>query len=276
VTVAVSGGADSMALLILACAGGLDVLAVHVDHGIRAGAGGEADVVAAAAGRFGARFEARSVEVRAGSDLEARARRARYDALPPGVLTGHTADDLAETVLLNLCWGAGIDGLAPMGIRAGSGPPVRRPLLGLRRSQTVALCAAVHIVPVEDPSNTDLRFRRNQVRHRLMPLLAEIAARDPVPVLVRQAALLGDDADFLEELAAGLDPTDAARLSAAPLPLARRAVRRWLRSGGDAEDHPPSSSDVARVLDVAAGRAVACQITGGRRVARSGGRLRVG
>ncbi|MCU4186987.1 tRNA lysidine(34) synthetase TilS [Acidiferrimicrobium sp. IK] len=276
VVAAVSGGADSLALLVLARAAGLDVLAIHVDHGIRPGGDSEAAVVAAAAARWGARFECRRVSVPPGADLEARARRARYDALPAGVLTGHTADDLAETVLLNVCWGAGIDGLAPMAVAAGGasrpGPPVRRPLLALRRAETEQLCASAGLRPVRDPSNDDLRFRRNRVRRQLLPLLGEVAGRDPVPVLARQAALLGDDAALLEELAAAIDPTDTAALRDAPDPLARRAVRRWLRAG-QAELHPPSAADVARVLEVAAGSVVACQVAGGRRVRRSSGRL---
>src|SRR5688572_2097535 len=82
VTCAVSGGADSLALLVLATAAGLDVTAVHVDHGLRPGSAGEADVVAAAAERFGAAFRAERVVVELGPNLEARARAARYAVLP--------------------------------------------------------------------------------------------------------------------------------------------------------------------------------------------------
>lgn len=266
-----SGGADSLALLVLARRAGLDVVAVHVDHGLRPGSDREADVVAAAARRFGAGFESLAVAVPPGPNLEARARAARYGALPAGVMTGHTADDQAETVLLNLLRGAGIDGLAGMG-RSGA---TARPLIELRRSETAALCAALRLDPVVDPSNGDLRLRRNAVRHRLLPLLSDIAARDPVPVLARQAELLAADADLLEALAADVDPSDARELAAAPAPLARRAIRRWLRSVGGVECHPPSASEVARVLAVARGEAVACEVAGGHRVARRAGRLRL-
>ena len=104
---AVSGGADSLALMVLACAAGCDVTAMHVDHGLRAHSESEADAVASAAERFGARFEAHHVAVSPGPNVEARARSARYRVLPPDVLTGHTADDQAETVLLNLVAGRG-------------------------------------------------------------------------------------------------------------------------------------------------------------------------
>ncbi len=299
VPLAVSGGPDSLALLILAVRAGLDVVAIHVDHGLRPGSDGEAAVVAAAAAAYGAAFESRSVRVPPGSDLEARARRARYRQLPAGVMTGHTMDDQAETVLLAMLRGAALDGLA--GMRPTTGPafgwpgpasgwpgvedgraaaPARphRPLLGLRRSETMALCAAEGLEPVDDPSNRDLRFRRNRVRGQVLPLLSDVAGRDLVPVLARQAGLLGDDADLLEALSADIDATDARRLAAAPRPLARRAVRRWLRTAGapsDAEHHPPSAGEVARVLGVASGAAEACELAGGRRIERHAGRLSV-
>jgi tRNA(Ile)-lysidine synthase len=269
VIAAVSGGPDSLALLALACRAGLDVLAVHVDHGLRPGSAGEADVVAAAARRLGARFEGRRAAVVSGPNVEARARAARYAALPAGVMTGHTADDQAETIVLNLLRGAGLDGLAAM-----TGPAaVTRPLLRLRRRETRALCASMGLEPVSDPSNDDLSLRRNAVRRRLLPLLDEVAERDLVPVLARQADLLAADADYLEELAAGIDPTDPRSLASAPVVLARRAVRRWLRPGADAEQHPPSAAEVGRVLAVARGEAVACELAGGRRVRRRAGRL---
>jgi tRNA(Ile)-lysidine synthase len=265
VTCAVSGGADSLALLVLAVAAGCEVLAVHVDHGLRTGSAQEADVVAGAAERFGATFRAERVQVGRGPNLEARARDARRAVLPSDVLTGHTADDQAETVLLNLLRGAGLDGLGAMG-------PAGHPLLALRRAETVALCAAEGLQPVVDPSNVDRTFRRNRVRHDVLPLLDEVADRDLVPVLVRQAALLRDDGALLDQLAAALDPTDARALAAAPAPLARRAVRTWLRQATGA-GHPVDSAAVARVLAVARGDAVAAEVTGGWSVRRSGGRL---
>ena len=265
-----SGGADSLALLALAVQAGCAVTAVHVDHGLRPGSAGEAEVVRAAAGRWGAGFAALRVEVPPGPNLEARARAARYAALPAGALTGHTADDQAETVLLNLVRGAALDGLAGM-------DPARRPLRRLRRSETRELCRELGLAPVADPSNDDPAFRRNRVRHELLPLLSAIAERDVVPVLARQADLARDDARVLDDLAAALDPTDAGTLAAAPAALARRAVRAWLRAGGPggAERHPPDAAAVARVLAVARGDAVACEVAGGWRVARTAGRLRL-
>jgi tRNA(Ile)-lysidine synthase len=263
---AVSGGADSLALLALAADAGLDPTAVHVDHGLRAGSGAEAEVVAAAAERFGAGFRSVAVAVEAGPDLEARARAARRAALGPGALYGHTADDQAETVLLALLRGAGLDGAAGMGWDG-------HPLLALRRSETRALCADLGLDVVHDPSNDDRRFRRNRVRAEVLPLLADVAERDVVPLLCRFADVARDDVALLEEQAAALDPTDAPGLAAAPAPLARRAVRRWLRPhlGG----HPPDAGAVDRVLRVARGEAVGAQLAGGVEVRRSHQRLRL-
>jgi len=267
VQLAVSGGPDSLALMVLAVAAGCPATAVHVDHGIREGSDAEAAVVAAAAERVGARFLSLRVAVPEGPNLEARARAARYSALPAGALTGHTADDQAETVLLNLLRGAALDGLAGF-------DPARRPLRALRRAETTALCRAVALTPVTDPSNADPRHRRNRVRSEVIPLLGAVADRDVVAVLARQADLLREDGALLEGLAADLDPTDAGALAAAPPPLARRAVRRWLRSGP--EQHPPDAATVARVLAVARGESVATEVGGGRSVRRHAGRLVLG
>jgi tRNA(Ile)-lysidine synthase len=262
----VSGGPDSLALLALARAAGCEVTAVHVDHGLRPGSAAEADVVRAAADRFGAAFAGLRVEVLPGPDLEARARAARRAALPPGALLGHTADDQAETVLLNLLRGAGLDGLTGF-------DPATRPIRALRRWETRALCDDLGLAPVDDPSNSDPAFRRNRVRHELLPLLDAIAERDVAPVLARQAEVARDDRVLLDELAARIDPTDARALAAAPPALARRAVRRWLRDGP--ELHPPDRATVERVLAVARGSAAGCEVGGGRSVRRTRGRLRL-
>lgn len=258
-----SGGADSLALLVLACAAGCRVTAVHVDHGLRPESAGEADVVAAAAARFGATFSPAGAPIEPGPNLEARAREARFAVLPADVLTGHTADDQAETVLLNLLRGAGLDGLGGMG-------PGRHPIIRLRRAETRALCDEVGLTPVRDTSNDDPAFRRNRVRHELLPLLDQVAQRDVAALLARQADLLREEAALLDALAEAIDPTDARALAAAPVPLARRAVRAWLR-----EEHPPPAATVERVLAVARGEAKATDVGGRRRVARTGQRLRV-
>jgi tRNA(Ile)-lysidine synthase len=276
VVVGCSGGADSLALLALAADGGLAPIAVHVDHGLRPGSEREAEIVADAAARLGAAFDARRVTVAEGPNLEARAREARYDALEAvrgahgatAVLVAHTADDQAETVLLNLLRGSGSAGLAGMPVRRGH---VVRPLLGARRADVRAECHRRRLVPWEDPSNDDLSFRRNWIRHEVLPLLERGSGRDLTPLLTRQADVLRSECDFLDALARAAWPGEAGArardLTALPDPLARRAVRCWLGPP------PPALDEVDAILAVARGERRAVDLAGGRRVRRSGGVL---
>ncbi len=184
------------------------------------------------------------------------------------MLVGHTADDQAETVLLNVLRGAAASGLAGMAPRHGS---LVRPLLELRRADTQQLCEAIGLVVLADPMNDDRAFRRVAIRHDVLPLLSSLAERDLVPVLARQAAILRSDSEYLDELAAHAWPGDdgprAKTLTALPVPLARRAVRRWVGAP------PPSIAEVERVLAVANGDTRAAELAGGRAVRRSAGLL---
>jgi tRNA(Ile)-lysidine synthase len=273
VVVGCSGGADSLALLVLACEHGLDVDAVYVDHGLRRGTEHEAATVAAAAERFGARFEVAPTEVGGGPNLEARARSIRYEALERirvrvgagAILVGHTRDDQAETVLLQMLRGAGLPGLAGMAHGRGA---IVRPLLGVRRASTRELCARLGLVPVHDPMNDELQHRRVWLRREIIPGLERGADRDLVEVLARQADVLRDDDAVLDELAAAHTPDEAATLRALPAAVARRVVRRWLASPA-----PPSVATIERVLAVARGDARAAELPGGDRVERVHGRL---
>jgi tRNA(Ile)-lysidine synthase len=241
------------------------VTAHHVDHGLRPGSSIDAAAARRIADTLGVELIVHPVSIDHGPNLEARARDARRAVLPESVMTGHTADDQAETVLLRVLRGAGSTGLAAME------PGHRHPILGLRRSETHALCADLGLATAVDPTNADPRFRRNRVRSELLPFLDDIAGRDVVPLLIRTANLARDESQLLDELASGIDASDARALSTAPRPLARRAVRRWLYVDG----YPPDAATVERVLEVASGLRIACEIGGGSRVERSRQRLRV-
>jgi tRNA(Ile)-lysidine synthase len=278
VVVGCSGGADSVALLALSADAAFAPVAVHVDHGLRPDSAREQAGVAALAGRLGTGFDGRVACVEPGPNLEERARETRYaaleaarlDAHATAVLVAHTADDQAETVLLNLLRGAGSAGLAAMRARRGY---VARPLLGFRRAETLELCDALALPVVHDPMNDDEEFRRVAVRRRVLPMLEGVAGRDLVPVLARQAAILGEESDYLDALARAAWPApegpSARTLAALPRVLARRAVRLWLGPP------PPSSAEVARVLEVAAGDRRGTELSGGRAVRRTAGQLRV-
>ncbi|MET1002817.1 MAG: tRNA lysidine(34) synthetase TilS [Acidimicrobiia bacterium] len=276
VLVGCSGGADSLALLALVRAVGYDAIAVYVDHGLRGTSAHDVEVVTAAADRFGAEAYCAAVEVDAGGNLEARAREARYAALMQArdetgaavIAVGHTRDDQAETVLLNLLRGSGASGLAGMARQRGR---LRRPLLDLRRSETREICARLGLAPVHDAMNDDVRFRRVWLRREVVPLLERGAQRDLVEVLARQADVLRDDDALLDALAADAVPPGpdlgVADLTAASAPLARRAVREWLGSPPAALEH------VEAVLAVARGDRRAVELPGGHRVERAGGRV---
>jgi tRNA(Ile)-lysidine synthase len=272
VVVGCSGGADSLALLALARARDLEVVAVYVDHGLRPDTSHDARVVRDAAAEVGAEARVVAVDVDASANVEARARDARYAALEGAaddehavaVLVGHTRDDQAETVLLALLRGSGTTGLAGMPTVRGR---VRRPLLGLRRADTHEICARLRWAPVRDPMNDELHHRRVWLRREVMPQLVRGAQRDLAEVLARQAALLREDDELLDALAAEHAPDDATVLAGLPLSLARRVVRRWFGSP------PPASSTVDAVLAVARGERRAVELPGGRRVERVGARL---
>lgn len=284
VVVACSGGPDSVALLALAAEAALAPVAVHVDHGARPGSGAEADVVRGFAERLGTGFRAEAVSVAPGPNFEARARVARYEALErarerlgaTAVLVGHSRDDQAETVLLNVLRGAGVTGLAGMPARRGT---VVRPLLEVPRSELAAVCAGLGISPLEDPMNADPAHRRVWLRREVVPALESGAGRDLRAVLARQAAVARADSELLDELARGLleqagDPSplesglDVAVLATAPEALIRRAVRLWLGPP------PPEAAHVDDVVAVIRGERRSAGLPGGVEVSRAGGRLR--
>lgn len=264
VVCAVSGGPDSMALMVLAHAHGLAVTAVHVDHQLRPDSAGDLEFIMPVADSLGITVHRHVVTVEPGPNLEARARDARRSVIPEGAMTGHTADDQAETMLINLLRGAGAQGLAGMRRRTD------KPLLSIRRTETHALCRTMGIATVTDVTNSDNRFLRNRIRHELLPMIEDISSRDPVPVLQRSADLLRQDNDLLDELAGALDPTDARALAAAPVPLARRAIRLWL-----ADPYPPDLATIERVLAVARGEMPACDIGQNREIRRSKQRMTI-
>lgn len=262
VSLAISGGPDSMALLLLAHAAGLDITAIHVDHQLRSDSALDATIIRAVTETLGISLIVHTVNVGDGPNLEARARSARYSMFPAEIMTGHTEDDQAETVLINLLRGAGAQGLAAM--RPGN----TRPLLKLRRTETRALCTSLNITTVNDITNEDSRFLRNRVRNELLPLMSDISQRDPMPLLSRTADVLRADNDLLDALAREIDPTDAKALAVAPTPLAHRAIRQWL-----SDPYPPDLATLERVLAVARGDVLACDVGENRQIRRSKQRL---
>src|SRR5918995_1818169 len=205
----VSGGPDSVALLRVVVALGGEPVVLHVDHGLRGEESREdAEFVRELCRRLNVRCEVRRLELDGGSNLQARARDERYrlaeeTAVRLGqqvVVTGHTADDVAETVLMNLARGTGLRGLAGI-------PPVRgrlvRPLIGRTRREILEYLVRLDQPYRTDPTNLTGKYARNRVRLEVLPVLEELypgAARN----LARGAALAREDLEVLEDLAAGV------------------------------------------------------------------------
>jgi tRNA(Ile)-lysidine synthase len=276
--IAVSGGADSVALAHLLARARPDVgwVVVHVRHGLRDDAD-DARAAAASARAIGAAYDERTVTVRPAprTGLQAAARSARYAALCaaagvhglPVVCLGHTADDRAETVLLNLARGSGLTGLAGMRpVRAEAGMRFVRPLLRVRRADLRACAVVAGLRWVEDPSNRDERFRRTRARAEVLPALARLSGGpgDPVGALCRLADLATDDGAVLDALAGAHLAADVvawgpvravrtAALAALPAALARRVVRGLLAAV--AEDPRVPAADVEGALALTAGQA---------------------
>ncbi|WP_374945339.1 tRNA lysidine(34) synthetase TilS [Agreia sp.] len=213
VLVALSGGPDSLALAAAtafeAPRAGLRAGAVIVDHGLQPDSDGVAARAAEQARALGLDpVLVRLVEVHPGpgvGGLEAAARDARYttldavrrDTASVAVLLGHTLDDQAETVLLGLARGAGASSLH--GMAAVSGPIVR-PLLGIRRSTTVAACADAGLEPWLDPHNADPAYSRVRVRQTVLPVLERELGPGIADALVRTAEQLREDGDALDRM----------------------------------------------------------------------------
>jgi tRNA(Ile)-lysidine synthase len=209
-----SGGADSLCLLSLLAELGWQVSAAHFDHHLRAESGRDAERAADMALRLGVPFVLGGgavAELARGEKLsiEEAARKLRYGFLfdaarrlgAQAVCTAHTADDQAETVLMHLLRGAGLAGLKGMPMRLihadwSSEIALVRPLLGWSRAETLAWCAARGLGAVDDPSNADLKYTRNRIRHELLPLL-ETYNPNIRRGLARTAAALGGDAEIL-------------------------------------------------------------------------------
>ncbi|GLY25452.1 tRNA lysidine(34) synthetase TilS [Micromonospora sp. NBRC 101691] len=240
VLVACSGGADSLALAaataFVAPRLGRPAGLVTVDHGLQAGSEERAAAVARWAEETGfAPVEAVRVRVagRPGGP-EGAAREARYQALAESarrygasaLLTGHTRDDQAETVLLALARGSGPRGLAGMPPRRDlSGVPLLRPFLDVSREQTRRACAVLGFTPWEDPHNVDPSYARARVRADVLPAL--VAALGPAVLdnLARTARLVAADTTALDDLA-------AAALAEARVPTDGRAAGERRVPGG--------------------------------------------
>jgi tRNA(Ile)-lysidine synthase len=299
VLLALSGGADSVALLDALCLlrrpRGFQVAAAHLDHRLRPGSGDDAAFCRALCERLDVLLHVGEADVaarvrREGGGLEQAARRERYGFLrrvqretgAVAIAVAHTRDDQAETLLLHLLRGSGATGLGGMRPRVG---PVVRPLLGLSRREVVAHLRERGLAWRDDPTNADPALLRNRVRHELLPYLEARFNPRLRGGLARTARLLAEEAAYLRARADALldriarPDGDAlvlerSGLARAPAAVARVAIRQALSRAGGLSG--VRAVHVERILALA-GTATAGQLPlpGGREVRYRRGVLRV-
>jgi len=290
VLVAVSGGADSLvlayAVLKESAANAIRTVAVTVDHQLQEKSAEQAEKVSCQLREMGYQnVYVKKVVVSTESGIEAGARSARYQAISEvaqqekitKVLLGHTRDDQAETVLLGLARGSGARSLSGM---ATENDLFIRPLLAITREQTEQACREVDLEFWNDPHNLNTEFSRVKVRLNVLPVMEKNLGPGISAALARSAALLRDDADALDSMAAeaaaamDLKDLDCEKLSALP-----RAIRtRILRSAIYASGAPSGSISADHVASAEAlvtswhGQG-ALSLPGGVKVERISGRL---
>jgi len=290
VIVAVSGGADSMALAYAiikeSATNAITPIAVTVDHQLQSQSDIQAEKVKAqleAMGYHKVRIEKVIVSTKSG--IEAGARDARYSALEKclreekavKVFLGHTRDDQAESVLLGLARGSGTRSLSGMAIENGI---YIRPFLSITREETVLACAELDIQPWDDPHNDNPEFSRVRVRKEILPLMEEKLGPGISAALARSAALSRDDADYLDEIAlveierSVLSDLDCQRLEGLPRAIRSRVLRAAIYAAGA----PSGSISADHVASIEAlvtswhGQG-ALSLPGGVKVERISGRL---
>jgi len=281
VLVSCSGGPDSVCLLYslwhLRRLFKIRLAVFHFDHKLRSDSARDATYVRRLAERLKLPFHLRTAEgrPRKGVSVEAWATVARGNAANDvrreiggkATAEGHTLDDQAETVLLNLVRGSGLEGIA--GIDPGHRERARivQPLLDVERADVEGFCRALHLRPRRDPMNEDRRYLRPAIRHEVMPVLEAKTGRGVTRSIVRTANLLRADRDELNAVAVaayqetvdgdrGQDVRfDASRLRALPSPVASRVIRLAVYNALSGDWAAPWSKEaIEAVLDLARGR----------------------
>ncbi len=255
---AVSGGPDSLALLLLGAAAFPGAMrAATVDHGLRAAAADEARLVADACAALGVPHDVLTVTVASGASIQAQARAARYDALAShaatlgctAIATAHHADDQAETLLMRAARGSGVNGLASVrAMTRCNDVAVVRPLLGWRRAELAEVVDAAGLVAADDPTNRDPAHDRTRFR----ALLASAPLLDPAG-LARSAATLADVSDALSWSVAHLAETrltgDQLNVADLPREYRRRLLLLALARHGESPPRGPAIDIALDLLD---------------------------
>jgi len=261
VAAGLSGGADSVCLLgvLLRLSEELDftLRAIHINHGIRGeSALRDEEHCRRLCDRLGipldvVRLDVPAIAARRGLGLEECGRECRYEQFALAarkygcvIATAHTLSDSAETVLFNLARGSGLAGVCGIPpVRELSGTKVIRPLIGVTREQVEEYCAANGLEYVTDETNADTVYRRNLIRHQVIPSLREVNPAFSAAI-ARFTESAREDCAYLDSLAedalhnaAREDGWDATTLSALPEPILRRVIAAIARTGNVTPEH---------------------------------------
>jgi tRNA(Ile)-lysidine synthase len=280
VLVSISGGPDSVCLLYalwhLRRLFKVRLAAFHFDHRLRTDSGKDAVYIERVCARLhvpalvraadGAPSKGQSVEAWASAARTHAANEVRLELGAQALAEGHTLDDQAETVLVNLVRGTGLEGMSGID-PGGHGAALIQPLLDVTRSDVEAFCGALHLRPRRDPMNEDRRYLRAAIRHDLLPLVERTTGREVKGSIARTAATLRADLDELRAVTVEAfrdvaDDTvpdvvrfDVARLLVLPEPIARRVIRlgayRVIAIDASA---PWTKAGIDAVFDLAHGR----------------------
>lgn len=276
----VSGGPDSMCLLEtlvrLKRLFGIRVSVFHFDHQLRPDSAADSAYVNSACERLGVGFhqEVASGRPMKGDSVEAWATAARHEAakrvssrIGAGVIAeGHSLDDQAETVLLNLARGTGLEGVAGILPVWGSRPKLIQPLIDVERQEVEAFCRALHLKPRRDPMNEDRTYMRSAIRHEVLPVLERATGRGVKRAIARTTENLRADREELERQAVSALREivthrkgeevrfDAAKLRGLPEPIANRVVRLAVYDLSGDQAAPWPREAIVAVLDLARGR----------------------
>lgn len=289
ILVAVSGGADSLALAHALSVESkefvISVIGVTIDHQLQEQSGAQAEKVKEQLKNFGVECIIKKVTVNLQDGLEASARKSRYEGLQEvakeknavAVFLGHTRDDQAETVLLGLARGSGTRSLSGMAHHNGL---YIRPLLEITRIQNEQYCEDMKLHYWNDPHNQNPDFSRVRVRNVALPILEESIGPGITEALARSAHLLRDDADALdhwakrEEVHLDLADLDCSHLEELPRAIRTRIIRAAVYAAG-APSGTVTSEHVSAVeaLICAWSGQGALNLPGGVKVERISGRL---
>ena len=289
VLIAVSGGADSLALAyalsLEAPKLAIQLHAVTIDHQLQAASCAQATITVQQMKSLGIETTIEKVTVTMIDGLEASARKARYSAFDNvgdrfnamAIFLGHTRDDQAETVLLGLARGSGTRSLSGMAPHQGR---FIRPLLSITRAQTENLCSEVGLTIWNDPHNVDPQFARVRVRTQAMPSLEKTIGPGIAEALARSAELLRHDADALDEWAhrevihQDLADLECEHLASLPRAIRSRIIRTAIyAAGAPAGSVSAEHVSVVEALIMAWSGQGAAHLPGGVKVERFSGRL---